>query len=105
MLRDIIPDAKRAFRGTDFTAHAPSGGKSSVTADTPVPYRMADLLALIDERIGKLEGRQEKPHLRSLKIRVASAINDPRYHFMFSTIPSATTIIEDDRADLSHPRR
>jgi len=58
--------------------------KSSVTADTPVPYRMADLLALIDERIGKLEGRQEKPHLRSLKIRIISAINDPRYHFMFS---------------------
>jgi hypothetical protein len=55
---------------------------------------MADLLALIDERIGKLEGRQEKPHLRSLKIRVASAINDPRYHFMFSNNTISDTIIE-----------
>jgi DNA helicase HerA-like ATPase len=94
MLRDIIPDAKRAFRGTDSPLMRRQAEKSSVTADTPVPYRMADLLALIDERIGKLEGRQEKPHLRALKIRVTSAINDPRYHFMFSNNTISDTIME-----------
>jgi DNA helicase HerA-like ATPase len=94
MLRDIIPDAKRAFRGSDAPLMRRQTEKSSVTADTPVPYRMADLLALIDERIGKLEGRQEKPHLRSLKIRIISAINDPRYHFMFSNNTISDTIME-----------
>ncbi|QRY68416.1 ATP-binding protein [Ensifer sp. PDNC004] len=93
ILRDIIPEAKKAFRG--------GGGdgivrrqteKSSITADTPVPYRIADLLALIDERIGRLEGRNDKPHLRSLKVKIVSAINDPRYHFMFSSNTITDTI-------------
>lgn len=94
ILRDVIPEAKRAFRGGDSSLMRRQTEKSSVTADTPVPYRMADLLALIDERIGRLEGRQEKPHLRSLKMRVISAINDPRYHFMFSNNTISDTIME-----------
>jgi hypothetical protein len=94
MLRDLVPEAKRAFRGGDSPLMRRQSEKSSVTADTPVPYRMADLLALIDERIGRLEGRQEKPHLRALKIRVISAINDPRYHFMFSNNTISDTIME-----------
>lgn len=94
MLRDILPEAKRAFRGNDNSLVRRATEKSSVTADTPVPYRMADLLALIDERIGRLEGRSEKPFLRSLKMRVIAAINDPRYHFMFSNNTISDTIME-----------
>ncbi|NTF42399.1 ATP-binding protein [Rhizobium rhizogenes] len=94
-LRDLIPEAKRAFRGgSDSAFMRRQTEKASVTADTPLPYRMADLLALIDERIGRLEGRQEKPHLRSLKMRVISAINDPRYNFMFSNNTITDTIME-----------
>ncbi len=65
-----------------------------MTADTPVPYRISDLLALIDERIGRLDGREEKPFLRSLKIRVMAAVNDPRYKFMFSSNTITDTIAE-----------
>ncbi len=94
ILRDLIPEAKRAFRGGDSGLMRRSTEKSSITADTPVPYRMADLLALIDERIGRLEGRGEKPILRTLKLRIMSAINDPRYHFMFSNNTIQDTIME-----------
>ncbi|MDO9418782.1 helicase HerA domain-containing protein [Pararhizobium sp.] len=95
ILRDVIPEAKRAFRGgMDSGLMRRATEKSSVTADTPVPYRMADLLAMIDERIGRLEGRSEKPHLRSLKLKIIAAINDPRYHFMFSSNTITDTIIE-----------
>ncbi|MBY5591425.1 ATP-binding protein [Rhizobium leguminosarum] len=94
MLRDILPEAKRAFRGSDNSLVRRTTEKSSITADTPVPYRMADLLALIDERIGRLEGRSEKPFLRSLKMRLIAAINDPRYHFMFSNNTISDTITE-----------
>ncbi|TDK36807.1 DUF87 domain-containing protein [Rhizobium deserti] len=94
ILRDLIPEAKRAFRGNETGLMRRTTEKSSVTADTPVPYRMADLLALIDERLGRLEGRSEKPFLRSLKMRVMSAINDPRYHFMFSNNTINDTIME-----------
>ncbi|OCP01843.1 MULTISPECIES: ATP-binding protein [unclassified Ensifer] len=93
MLRDIIPEAKKAFRGGgEAGVVRRQTEKSSITADTPVPYRIADLLALIDERIGRLEGRNDKPHLRSLKIKIVSAINDPRYHFMFSSNTITDTI-------------
>lgn len=94
MLRDLLPEAKRAFRGSDSSLVRRQAEKSSITADTPVPYRIADLLALIDERIGRLEGRNEKPFLRSLKMRIIAAINDPRYHFMFSNNTISDTIME-----------
>lgn len=95
ILRDVMPEAKRAFRGADSSALVRRAqDKTSVTADTPVPYRVADLLALIDERLGRLEGRGEKPFLRSLKMRIMSAINDPRYHFMFSNNTISDTIME-----------
>ena len=94
VLRDLIPEAKRMFKGTTDTTLIRRGPeKSSLTADTPVPYRVADLLALIDERIGKLEGRAEKPYLRSLKVRIQAAINDPRYEFMFSSNTIHDTIL------------
>ena len=92
-LRDLIPEAKKAFRGESSLMRRQSD-RSSITADTPVPYRISDLLALIDERIGKLEGRAEKPYLRSLKLRIVAAINDPRYRFMFSSNTINDTIME-----------
>ena len=94
ILRDLMPEAKRAFRGNESALMRRMVDKSSMTADTPVPYRIADLLALIDERIGRLEGRSEKPILRSLKMRIMSAVNDPRYHFMFSNNTISDTIME-----------
>ncbi|KQQ36843.1 ATPase [Rhizobium sp. Leaf306] len=95
IMRDLIPEAKRAFKGSDSGLMRRSASeKSSLTADTPVPYRMADLLALIDERLGRLEGRSDKPFLRALKMRITSAINDPRYHFMFSNNTIQDTIME-----------
>ncbi len=94
ILRDVIPEAKRAFKGSESSLARRTSEKSSMTADTPVPYRMADLLAMIDERIGRLEGRNDKPHLRSLKVKVIGAINDPRYNFMFSSNTITDTILE-----------
>ncbi|MFB2550807.1 ATP-binding protein [Ensifer soli] len=95
ILRDTIPEARRAFKGgQDAGLVRRNGERNTVTADTPIPYRIADLLAAIDERIGKLDGKAEKPALRSLKMRILSAINDPRYHFMFSSNTISDTIVE-----------
>ena len=95
MLRDLIAEAKRSFRGSPESAILTRKvDRSSITSDTPVPYRIADLMALIDERIGQLDGRDEKPHLRNLKLRIASVINDPRFHFMFSTNTINDNLIE-----------
>jgi DNA helicase HerA-like ATPase len=53
------------------------------TADTPVPYRLADLIALIDERMGKLENRSLRMVYHKLISRIETVANDPRYAFMF----------------------
>ncbi len=95
MLRDLVAEARRSFKGTpEKPSLSRKQDRSSITADTPVPYRIADLLALIDERIGQLEGREEKPHLRTLKVRIGSVINDPRFRFMFSSNTINDTIAE-----------
>jgi uncharacterized protein len=93
-LRDLIPEAKRAFRGSEAGSARRATDRGTLTADTPVPYRMADLLALIDDRMGRLEGRGEKPALRALKVRLLSAIGDPRYHFLFSSNTINDTILQ-----------
>jgi len=43
---------------------------SGVTVDTPVPYRLADLVALIDERMGKLENRSSRIKYHKLITRM-----------------------------------
>src|SRR5438046_10267967 len=53
------------------------------TVDTPVPYRLQDLVSLIDERMGKLENRSSRIIYHKLISRVDTVKNDPRYAFMF----------------------
>lgn len=66
--------------------------RQSVSADTPVSYRLADLLALVDERIGLLDSKAERPYLRSLKARLESISSDPRFRFMFAVTGGPETM-------------
>lgn len=92
LLRDFIPLAKQAYGSA---ASSPvirrTNGSTTLTADTPVPYRIADVIRLIDERIGLLDTKVERPFLRSLRTRIEAATADPRYRFMF-----ASRLIEDN---------
>ena len=53
------------------------------TVDTPVPYRLVDLISLIDERMGKLENRASRIIYHKLISRIETVRSDPRYAFMF----------------------
>jgi hypothetical protein len=87
ILSTVIPQAKSAF------ASSRSGGRPSIkrsdprnggfTVDMPVPYRLEDLLALLDERMGKLENRSAWTRYHRLITRIETVRNDPRYSFMF----------------------
>jgi uncharacterized protein len=90
LLRDLIPIAKHEYRGATSASLRRASDASSVTADTPVPYRMADLLRILDERMGLLDSKHDRPAYRALRLRIEAAIRDPRYRFMF-----ASKIIED----------
>ncbi len=85
LLRDIIPIAKLDYRNAGGPVSVRRGGDSSVTSDTPIPYRITELLRIIDERMGMLDSKQERPHFRALRGRLEAAINDPRYRFMFNS--------------------
>lgn len=91
ILRDIIPLAKEQYRidqekGSSSLVKK-KAGKTNLTADMPVPYRLTDLLKIIDDRLGLLEGKAEKPFLKSLMYRLESISNDPRFRFMFDPGP------------------
>ena len=92
-LRDLIPLAKNLYRNPNSGAYL-RRGNDALTADTPVPYRVADLLKQIDERMGMLESKNERPTLKSLKTRIELAAADPRYRFMFNSRLIEDTIHE-----------
>lgn len=93
LLRDLIPVAKNLYRNSGSIGYMRRGG-DTMTADTPVPYRIADLVKQIDERMGLLESKAERPTLKSLRIRIESAAADPRYRFMFNSRLIEDTIHE-----------
>ncbi|MCV3241003.1 ATP-binding protein [Mesorhizobium sp. ZC-5] len=93
LLRDLIPAAKNLYRNPNSGAYLRRGG-DAITADTPVPYRMADLIKQIDERMGLLDSKNDRPVYRALKMRIEAALNDPRYRFMFNSRLIEDTIHE-----------
>ena len=88
ILFECIPAAKSAYlqyrANADRTLNKKRDPRSTgYTADTPVPYRIDDLINLIDERMGKLENRSSRMKYHKLIQRIQTVRNDPRYAFMF----------------------
>ena len=87
ILAEVIPVAKGLYvqyTSTDRLGLKRVDPKSiGYTADTPVPYRLVDLISLIDERMGKLENRSSRIIYHKLISRIETVRNDPRYAFMF----------------------
>ncbi len=87
VLIELIPVAKATYtqyQNTDRLGLKRVDAKTvGYTADTPVPYRLVDLISLIDERMGKLENRSSRIVYHKLITRIETVKNDPRYAFMF----------------------
>jgi DNA helicase HerA-like ATPase len=63
---------------------ASRGQYERITVDTPVPYRLSDLLARIDADMGRLDKPEKVLPFIRLKTKIEELKNDPRYGFMFS---------------------
>jgi len=87
-LFELIPMAKAMYgnyrASTERSIKRLDVRATGYTADTPVPYRLADLVALIDERMGKLENRSARLIYHRLISRIETVSADPRYAFMFA---------------------
>ncbi len=90
ILQEVIPLAKAMYaagqKGDRILLRKNAAGGGGYTADTPVPYRISDLVQLIDERMGRLENRSIWTKYHRLIARIETLGNDSRYAFMFSSL-------------------
>jgi uncharacterized protein len=88
ILSEVIPLAKSAYLQYRQNAQPTLSKRRDprdvgFTADTPVPYRIEDLITLLDERMGKLENKARAIIFHKLIGRIQTFRNHPRYSFMF----------------------
>lgn len=91
ILSQIIPQARKRYMAQ---MSANSGRASTVrkhaditliAQDTPLPFRMADVLMYLNEMVGKLDRSQPTVPFLRLKSRIEALVSDPRYAFMFGS--------------------
>ena len=93
ILQELIPIAKSKYATSRTSEQANNqrlrrspNDPNRFTVDTPVPYRTSDLLAMIDQRMGKLENKRDLSPYRALKTRIEHITQDHRYAFMFGSL-------------------
>jgi DNA helicase HerA-like ATPase len=90
ILEELIPIAKSRYsmgrHGDHQRVRRGGADASRYSVDTPVPYRVSDLMNLIDERMGKLENKKDLAPYRQLRTHLEIISQDPRYAFMFGSL-------------------
>ncbi|MFZ4805807.1 MAG: ATP-binding protein [Hyphomicrobiaceae bacterium] len=90
ILQELVPIARSRYgegrsKGLN-TARRGMLDPGRFTVDTPVPYRISELTALIDDRMGKLENKRDLHPYRQLKNRIETISQDARYAFIFGQL-------------------
>ena len=104
LLAELIPQAKNDYARTQTTARGsyrlsePEGGR--YTVDTPVPYRIEDLIQICETRMGKLENSAVAGQYRRLLSRIHSVRKNPRYAFIFDDVNVGSDSMVDILCDL-----
>ncbi|MCS6778847.1 MAG: ATP-binding protein [Geminicoccaceae bacterium] len=80
----ILKEALLAARLAWAKGNGGAGGP--VTVDTPIPYRLTDLVKLIDEAMGALNKAEGAAPYRHLLTRIESIRADRRYAFLFQSL-------------------
>lgn len=89
ILQELIPACKGKYSAKGGTPERGSLKRSNsyyagrYTVDTPVPYRMSDLLQMLDDKMGLLENKKDLSPYKALKARLDQISQDQRYAFMF----------------------
>lgn len=98
ILADLIPMAKKMnLSNATSTAKLLSerrADQAAITVDTPVPYRVSELLTLIDKTLGSLDQSRSTGPYKRVRARLAQISQDARYAFMFGSLT-----VQDTMAD------
>ena len=87
VLGNLIPAAKKL--GMSPAARVGSlraNETAAITVDTPIPYRISDVLALIDKTLGGLDNSRNTAPFKRLRSRLQQISQDARYTFMFGSL-------------------
>ena len=105
VLHDVILSAKRLYdrslNQNDISSQVKLDDienelqrATHITLDSPVPYRIRDVVKLLDHAMGKLENSSNLAPYKRLKRKITSLTNDPRYKFIFRNQASPLPIDE-----------
>lgn len=88
ILSELIPIAKARFAAANREQRTTVRRKTTAgyTRDTPVPYRISDLIELLNERMGKLENRSSWMKYHNIITRIETLGQDSRFTFMFDGV-------------------
>lgn len=86
--RDILAKCLLAARNKSRLAE----DIPQMTVDSPIPYLLSDLLALITTEMGHLDSANDTAPYMRLKSKIEELKADPRYTFMFSGMLVADTM-------------
>jgi hypothetical protein len=97
ILSDAVVWAKRRY--SDSTTGRLRRGigsieGSTITVETPVPFRLSDIVAYIDDQLGKLDRSRDTFSYKRLKTRIEILVSDPRYSFMFGSLTIEDTMVD-----------
>ena len=95
ILSDAVTWAKRRYSDSASGRVRRHIETQCISVDTPVPFRLADLVAYVDEQLGRLDRTHNTLPLKRLKSRIETLVNDSRYSFMFGSL-----MIEDTMTDV-----
>jgi uncharacterized protein len=65
-----------------------------ITSDTPAPFRVSDVIAFIQDELGKLERKRMIAPYRRLKAKLETLAIDQRYNFMFGSLTVEDTMTD-----------
>lgn len=94
ILADLIPAAKKLYLAASAGRLAVErrGDVGSITVDTPTPYRMSEILTLIDKALGGLDSSRSIAPYKRLRARLYAISQDARYSFMFGGLTVQDTM-------------
>ena len=96
ILNDAVLFAKRRYAeaaaGRASILARKNADPMIISVDTPAPFRVSDVIAYIEDELGKLERLRKILPYRRLKARLESLVADQRYNFMFSSLSVQDTM-------------
>ena len=92
VLRELVRSAKiaysknpssRAAKSSSLLLKEQTASTEQISVDTPTPFRVSDVVSMLDQEMGRLDKSESTILFKRLKARFEALTTDTRYSFMF----------------------